>query len=444
MKADGVLILSHCGFSFAEDLVAACHARNLNAWILTSKPLPEHGSKRLAALHGMVEELFATDAHELGTRDVENAIASLRGRGFRVKGCISVWEGYRSLMAYGNALQGIADIPWELAGRLRDKLYVRRTLNEAGLTEISAQALTPAVLDALKQDGGAYFVKPIHGIASYGAFRLTQETSWEALEGIAEHAQKDTVYTSVLGTRLAFMAEEYILGTEFSFEVLVIAGKPFVVGIHEKCQLTEGDGTVLENSCTSPPSSLTNHQIADGLSWIDSLLTCLKLEWGCFHIEARFDGNRWELIEVNPRVGGSLISSSVKALNGTASMLDLWLDQLVSQSGGKPSTEYIRDVVELSYAKDGAAPTDDATFFRVYFASPGRIASIRIEPTEPPPTLTQVLLKEGDEIEQTAREVFLGQILWHMPREQRDRELPHLLASSTTVIDVRYQSGDPL
>ncbi|CAE6820646.1 hypothetical protein R69927_06554 [Paraburkholderia domus] len=443
MKSDGVLILSHCGFSFAEDLVAACHARGLDAWILTSKPLPEHGASRLAALQGMVEELFVTDAHELSTRDVENAIASLRGRGFCIKGCISVWEGYRALMAYGNALQSVADLPWDRVEQLRDKLHVRLTLKDAGLTNVSAQTLTPAVLEALKHDRGAYFVKPVRGIASYGAFRLTQETTWSALEAVASQAQKDTVYTSVLGTQLTFMAEEYISGTEFSFEVLAVAGTPFVVGIHEKCQLTEGDGTVLENSCTSPPSSLTGDQIAAGLSWIASVLTCLKLDWGCFHIEARFDGYRWGLIEVNPRVGGSLISRSVLALNGTASLLDLWLDQLVFQSDGKPSPDYIRAVAELSYSKEGVAPTDEATFFRVYFASPGRIESIQVEPTEPAPVLTQVLLKEGDEIEPAAREVFIGQILWHMPREQRDRDLTRLLASSATAIAVRYQAAEP-
>jgi hypothetical protein len=131
------------------------------------------------------------------------------------------------------------------------------------------------------------------------------------------------------------------------------------------------------------------------------------------------------------------------ALNGTSSLLDLWLDQLVSQVGGKPSPDYMRAITELSYSKEGVAPTDEATFFRVYFASPGRIESIRISPTEPFPLFAQVLLKEGDEIEPAAREVFLGQILWHMPRVQRDRDLKHLLASSTAAIEVRYRAVEP-
>lgn len=438
MASDGVLILSHCGFSFAEDLVAACRTRGLAAWILTSVPLPEHGEKRIDTLRTLADEVFVAVTHELGTRDVEEVLASLRGRGLRIRGCISVWEGYRALMAYANALQGVSDLPWELIDQLRSKLKVRHTLRQAGLSNVDAMALTPDVLEKVKREGKAYFVKPIRGIASYGAFRLTPGTDWSALDAIIAQSRHDTLYTGVLGGEPEFLVESFVDGTEYSFEVLAVNGRRFVAGIHEKCQLTEGGGTVLENSCTSPPVSLENVAIAAGIAWIDAISACLNLDWGCFHIEARFDGERWELIEINPRVGGSLISHSVKALNGSASVLELWLDQLVSQSGGRPSVGYLRTLSELSYSHDGVPPTNLATFFRVYFASPGRIESVRVEQTEPPPSMTQVLLKAGDAIETSAREVFLGQVLWSLSREQRDRELWRLIELSASTIDVQY------
>ncbi|MBR8302804.1 ATP-grasp domain-containing protein [Burkholderia dolosa] len=442
MKVDGVLILSHCGFSFAEDLIAACHARGLAAWILSSAPLPEHGEARLATLRQLADDVFSSDAHELGTRDVENAIAGLLARGSKIKACISVWEGYRALMAYANGLQGIADLPWQLADALRDKLQVRTRLHEAGLSHVIARKLTPDTLAVLQRDGRPYFVKPVRGIASYGAFRLAPDTTWATLDAIVAKARADTVYTSVLGEAIEFLAEDYISGNEFSFEVLVAQGRPYVVGIHEKCQLTELDGTVLEDSCTSPPHSLSRAQTAAGIAWIGALLAELRLDWGCFHIEARFDGIRWELIEVNPRVGGALISRSVKALNGQAGVLELWLDLMVSQTAAVPSKAYVDTLAALSYHADGTPPTPDATFFRVYFAVPGRIERIDVQPTDPPPLLTQVLLKPGDEIEPAAREVFLGQILWHLPRERRDRELEHLLRVTADTLAVRYQSSE--
>ncbi|MBU9216796.1 ATP-grasp domain-containing protein [Burkholderia gladioli] len=444
MTSDGVLILSHCGFSFAEDLVTAARARGLAVWILSSRPLPEAGEARLAALRELADEVFSTDSHELGTRDVENAIASLRDRGRRIRGCISVWEGYRALMAYANALQGIADLPWGRIDALRDKRVVRARLHAAGLSRATARKLTPETLEALARDGGRYFVKPARGIASYGAFRLAHDTTWGTLQEIAAKARADTVYTALLGSEIEFIAEDYIPGREFSFEVLVADARAFVVGIHEKCQLTERDGTVLEDSCTSPPHSLSGVQTAAGIAWIRAVLAQLDLDWGCFHIEARFDGERWDLIEVNPRVGGSLISRSVLALNGRASVLDLWLDQLLSQQDGKASPPYLDTLETLSYRDDGSAPTDQATFFRVYFALPGRIERIDVEPSDPLPIVTQVLLKAGDEIEPAAREVFLGQILWQLPRARRDRELPRLLEQTAGTLGVRYESAPNL
>lgn len=43
----GVLILSHCGFSFLEDLKEELRRRQLRCFVLSSLPLPEHVPARL-------------------------------------------------------------------------------------------------------------------------------------------------------------------------------------------------------------------------------------------------------------------------------------------------------------------------------------------------------------------------------------------------------------
>ncbi|MEQ5840644.1 ATP-grasp domain-containing protein [Paraburkholderia acidicola] len=436
MLADGILILSHCGYSFVEDLVAAISQRQLHAYVLTSQPLPEQIG-RLDALRALAAGVHAGDTHELSQADVEHTLDALQARGVRVRACISVWEGYRALMAYANARLGVADLDPDHVESLRDKLHVRNALHAAGLSSRTAFALTPQVLRKLQTSGGDYFVKPVHGIASYGAFRLTHDTTWATLEAIADEAQADTVYASVFGERAQFIAEEYVSGTECSFELLVVNGQPYVVAIHEKCELTEANGTVLEDSCTSPPVSITAHQCAAGIAWLGSVFAHLALDWGCFHVEARFDGARWDLIEINPRVGGSLISPSVKALTGDANLLDLWLGVLLDPDGAHAS------LARLTYAADGHAPGSNATFFRVYFASPGRIEEIQLNPLPRAPIVTQVLLKSGDEVDPASREVFLGQLLWSMSRAERDAELDTLLATSADAIAVRYRVTEP-
>lgn len=440
MAHTGVLILSHCGFSFAEDLIAAIRSRGLQPFVLSSLPLPEHGEERLKKLRSMAAAVLASDSHVLGAADVERAIASLQAQGHSIRACISVWEGYRALMAHANLLLGVSDLPAQRIEFLRDKFAVRSELHRTGLSRIAARVLTPDALEALKRDGGRYFVKPARGIASYGAFRLTPDTTWATLEAIAAHAQADTVYASALGETVTFVAEDYLGGTEFSFELLVSHGDPYVFAVHEKCELTEANGTVLEDSCTSPPASIPAGSIASGLAWLRAVFAQLQLDWGCFHVEARFDGSRWDLIEINPRVGGSLISPSVKALNGEAGMLELWLALLLEQAGGIQYAGLANTFRRLSYKQDGTPPTALATFFRVYFAAPGQIDSIEVRPGTRHPVIEQILLKAGDVVPDTPREAFLGQLLWSMTRAERDETLTALLAESATTIDVRYRT----
>ncbi|RBJ70084.1 biotin carboxylase, partial [Pseudomonas sp. MWU12-2534b] len=163
MLADGVLILSHCGYSFVEDLVAAIGQRQLHAYVLTSRPLPEHAG-RLDALRALAAGVHAGDAHALSEEDVDRTLDALQARGVRVRACISVWEGYRGLMAHANARLGVADLAPARVESLRDKLQVRNALHAAGLSSRTARALTPDVLRALQATGGDYFVKPVQGI----------------------------------------------------------------------------------------------------------------------------------------------------------------------------------------------------------------------------------------------------------------------------------------
>lgn len=440
MANNGVLILSHCGFSFAEDLIATIKSRGLQAFVLSSLPLPEHGEARLQKLRGMAQAVLSSDSHVLNVEDVERAIAVLQASGRTIRACISVWEGYRALMAHANKRLGVGDLPSQRIDFLRDKFAVRGELYRTGLSRVASRLVTPEVLDALKREGGRYFIKPARGIASYGAFRLTPDTTWERLDAIAQHAQEDTVYQSALGADVTFVAEDYLEGAEFSFEVLASKGELHVVGLHEKCELTEANGTVLEDSCTSPPASIAAAEIASGLDWLRAVFAQLQLDWGCFHVEARFDGARWDLIEINPRVGGSLISQSVKALNGEAGMLELWLAVLLDQADGAQYAGLSSMLRRLAYQADGAAPTSLATFFRVYFAAPGQIESIEVRADGRRPVVEQILLKAGDVVEDTPRESFLGQLLWRMSREERDASLNDLLVESASAIDVRYRT----
>ncbi|MFD6889462.1 acetyl-CoA carboxylase biotin carboxylase subunit family protein [Streptomyces sp. NPDC059957] len=447
----GILLLSHVGFSFVEDLVETLGARRLKTFVLSSRPEPAHEG-RLDALRNMTDHLTAAPEHVLTHQDVTACLEELRRNGETVLACVTVWEGYRHLMAFANETLGVGDLDEKQILGLRDKLALRSRLFDAGLTRVRASGLTPQTLALRQGDEGRHFVKPVSGIASYGAFPLTPRTTWADIERITAEARDDTVYASAFGDEgLSFLVEDYLPGREFSFEVVAVDGTAHVVAVHEKCEVTETAGTVLENACTSPPVSAGAGERAAGIAWVRRILAELDVRWGCFHIEARHDasrphGTRWDLIEVNPRVGGSLISHSTRELTGGTSLLDLWIDALLAAGSTAPAgaaEEFAEHLAALSYTADGETPTENATFFRVFFAEKGRIASVRVSEDLPlEPVVTHILLKAGDTVDATAREVFLGQLLWSYPRGDSDRLLPQVTRTSAHAIDIQYEIQD--
>ena len=436
----GVLLLSHCGYSFLEDLIGELRNRKLKCFVLSSLPLPEHVPQRLEQLNGQVDRLGSTQRHELQRADVDDFIDSLHHAGEKVVACISVWEGYRHLMAYANRRLGVQDLAWDHALGLRNKLAVRNRLADAGLSAVRAVELTPVRLAQLKLDDRRYFIKPIHGIASYAAFPLRGDTQWQALQNMRRAARQDTVYASAFNGELTFMAEGYLAGQEFSFEVIMLAGEAYVVAIHEKCEVTEAADTVLENCCASPPPSLDTEQAAAGIDWIARLADTLHLDWGCYHIEARFTAHGWDLIEVNPRLGGALISHSVKAMTEGHSLVSLWLDLLLYGSGADADTRQAFEtyLAKIAYRSDGVCPSELSTFFRVYFAEPGRLESVELKKLSLEHSVAHVLLKAGDEVEAQTREVFLGQVMWQYAVADQARNLALLAEQSHHAIEVRY------
>lgn len=463
----GVLLLSHVGFSFMEDLIGTVTARGVKTCVLSSLPEPRHQVSRPEQLTALADDVHVTSEHVLTPDDVDAYIDQLEATGTSVQCCLTVWEGYRHLMASANARLGVPDLDEKQILDLRDKLTLRNRLADAGLTRGRASALTPTTLAERQREGGRYFVKPVSGIASFGTFPLTPDTTWSELERLASEARSDTVYANTFATtagsfspsdtdlnndgansavsvtpdagcEVEFLVEDYVPGQEFSFEVVVVDGDPHVVAVHEKCEVTESTGTVLENACVSPPTSLAQDEVAAGIWWVTTAVAALDLRWGCFHIEARYAPSGWDLIEINPRVGGSLISPSVAALTGGPGMLDLWLDSLLTAS--QPAG-FLKTLQELSFAVDGTTPIPNATFFRVFFTGPGTIREVGLNSDLPfQPLLSHVLLKPGDVVESSSREVFLGQVLWRMDRSDRDALLPELLPASMSAIEIVYET----
>lgn len=437
-QLSGVLLLSHCGFSFMEDLIDLIKQSGRECYVLSSKPSSEN-PERITQLSALVDWIAVSEKHDLTLDDVRKTLHALREQHKTVEACLSVWEGYRYFMALVNHQLGISDLNEETILKITDKCILRQELRKHQLSLIHAEILTPELLEALKIKPEKKFIKPRTGLASYGAFRLKSSTTWEAVKKIQCEATHDLEYSGLLHSNdIHFIIEDYIEGTEYSFEIIAIDGKPHIMAIHEKVDVVEKDNTVHECACVSPPMSLNQSEIKQSIEWINTIFKKLELSWGCFHVEAKCHNQHWEIIEINPRVGGAYISHSVGLLTGGENLLSFWLKSLLLQKDSIERDNFKKRLYDQSSEGAGFCNRQNSSFFRVYFAEPGKtIRQIKISTDEPKPACQKIFLEAGEITPTASRELFLAQALWEIPSEKND-EITHLIKNSLNTIEVYY------
>ncbi len=435
MSMPGFLILSHVGFSFVEALADEIKSSDQHVFILSSKPEVHHAG-RVAALNLLATRANVTERHELTWADVQQTIDDISQQGYKLNGCICVWEGYRRLMAQANHYLGVDDLLPQTIELLTNKLALRQLLQANQLTSVIAEPLTAELLTRYQHENAKKFIKPVTGIASFGTFRLTQSLAWSTLEALQEDFKQDTVFNSIFKPDFPFMVEDFISGVEVSFELIMEQGVLHPIAIHEKVDVAHESLTTLENACASPPVNLHQEEIDAGITWLNQLFELLGITTGCFHLEARCDDGHWELIEINPRVGGALISQSVEYLTKGHSMLNLWIG-LLNQSNHYRS-EYSTLLDELSVTGRHPVRRDRASFFRVYFGHKGTIAAIDESQDGTVPVVAQLFAKAGDTFDSDARENFIGQVLWPLDPDNLQASYSRINEESEQYLSISY------
>ena len=98
---------------------------------------------------------------------------------------------------------------------------MRKKLKEYGLSNTETTLLNKENFESFKHSKKKIFVKPRSGLASYGAFLLKQEDRWSKILKIQKHIRADKEYQSAFHDMTDFIAEDYINGIEYSFEIIV-------------------------------------------------------------------------------------------------------------------------------------------------------------------------------------------------------------------------------
>ncbi|MFB7864254.1 acetyl-CoA carboxylase biotin carboxylase subunit family protein [Streptomyces sp. NPDC056069] len=434
-----VLLLMHQGRSFTEEAAAA--AAGLGRTLVALSSRPEHPGV-LDDSRRHVADCLVTEEPELRFGDVEKAVRELADRGYRVEAALATFEGYRLLMAELNERLGAHDSAEPALRLCLDKYELRRFLFAQGLSEVRARRLAPGVVPEL-DPSARWFVKPVRGASSFAAFLLDDVTALAELPAMQQQMRADRRMKAIFMDRYDFLVEEYVEGPEFSFETLVLDGRAHHLCVHEKARVERLERTTLEGMSVSPPASIDRGLVLEGARFVTDCLAALGghgLAAGAFHIEVKYwaDRGRWEIIEINPRMGGSLIDASVRTVTGH-SLLDLWTESLLAAADERDAFhERLTRISQLEALRTGA-PTRATVFLSKYGEKGRTVDRIRFDPPTRPPRILRLHVAEGARLDASDRAICLMDALWDVAADALDAETAFLDRHATEHFHVRYR-----
>jgi hypothetical protein len=432
-----VLLMMHQGNSFTQEASEILERKGISLIGLSSRPESEKVFERNKA---HLADWLVVEAPQLAREDVTNAVSIFGERGYAILAGLATFEGYRLLMAEVNAEVGAHDSSCSSLRHCLNKLELRRFLFARQLSKVRCYRLNANEPPRLDPEV-TWFVKPVRGAASFASFILQGVDDLKDVPTLQAQMKTDPKMSAIFMDQYDFLVEEYIEGPEFSFEAVAAAGAAYQVCVHEKAKMERQRRTTLEAMSISPPISIDSEVLLAGAQFVSACLSALELDDGAFHVEAKYwtAKRRWEIIEINPRMGGSLINASVKAVTGS-SMLELWIDSLLAKSDSDLARLKGRlgEVSQLETLRQGT--TSKATVFLSKYGAKGRtVESIGFSPPERKPAILKMHVEQGTELENSDRALCLMDALWQVDYADLAKEVDVLdrLANEHFLVEYR-------
>jgi biotin carboxylase len=433
-----VLLLMHQGKAFARETSEAAAKLGLPLVALSSRP---ERPEALQESRRYLADCLITEEPDLSDKDIENVVRDFADRGYAIQAAIATFEGYRLWMATINKALGARDSSVLALKLCLNKYELRQFLFQRGLSGVRSYRLASHAIPRL-DPSVKWFVKPLRGASSFAAFILEDLQDLEDLPGIQEQMRKDYRMRAIFMDQYDFLAEEYVEGPEFSFETIVL-DDAWHLCIQEKARVERLQRTTLEAMSISPPTSVSHSVLLRGAQFVTLCFTELKeqgLTAGAFHVEAKYwvARDRWEIIEINPRMGGSLINASVQALTGE-SILDLWTESLILADFWRDEFRTrLKKASQLESLRDGTA--SKATVFLSKYGEKGRtIDSISFDAGEREPQILKLHVKAGTKLDDSDRAICLMDALWEVDSENLAAETEILERLATERFHVQYR-----
>ncbi|MEU9014106.1 ATP-grasp domain-containing protein [Streptomyces sp. NPDC048479] len=290
-------------------LVAAAAEQGLTVHLLTCD--------RSEYLH----ELSTVDSphlvvHDVNTHDVAEVVGTIRRIG-DVAGLVNTTDSW-SLVALAVREQlGLAGQDPACVRLVRDKARLRRFLYEHGLSRVDGAPVT-ADDDATALAARVGLPLVVKDSAGTGSEHVWLARTLDELTAVLPESRRRNL-------RGQLTAEPYFLGPLYSIETLSWEGRTRVLGVSSRVL---SPPPMFREEALGFPVALPPAMAKDAEQWIEQVLKAVGYTEGFAHTEFIMTDHGFEVVEINPRLGGALLGEEISqtlGINLYATFLDLVL-----------------------------------------------------------------------------------------------------------------------
>ncbi|MGW7488360.1 ATP-grasp domain-containing protein [Streptomyces sp. NPDC054786] len=290
-------------------LVAAAAEEGLTVHLLTgNRPEYAYELSTVDSPHLVV--------HDVNTHDVAEVVATVRAIG-DVAGLINTTDTWSLVALDVRAELGLAGQDPACIRLVRDKARLRRRLYEHGLSRADGSPLA-ATDDAAAVAARVGLPLVVKDSAGTGSEHVWLARTPDELTAVLDEARRSTL-------RGHLTAEPYFLGPLYSIETLTWEGRTRVIGVSSRLLSAP---PVFREEALAFPVALPSAVAADAEQWIEQVLKSVGYTEGFAHTEFILTDDGFEVVEINPRLGGGLLGEEISQtldLNLHATFLDLVL-----------------------------------------------------------------------------------------------------------------------
>ena len=253
------------------------------------------GLRSELAAHWRVQDALDHEQIVIAARELESKLGT-------AKRLIGTLEQLQVPLAQARETLGISGLDVASAMNFRDKARMKDVLRKSGIPcarHVLAESTQEADVFAGKA-GFPLVAKPPSGAGGKGTYRIDSQKDLSTLLHSFPPSQRDPI-----------MLEEFVSGTEHSFDSIMIRGKPVW---HSISRYMPAPLQVLENPwiqwCVFMPRDVSGEEFASIRDAGFKAVKVLGLETGLSHMEwFQLEGDRIAISEVGARPPGAQITS---------------------------------------------------------------------------------------------------------------------------------------